>query len=163
MGGTAEEEEIKQNGLLDFKPLLSAPKHSDIVLKCDGTEFHCHKVILVSRSAVFDRMLDQNMVEAEKGEVNIVDVEPDTLKQMLEFVYTGQVQEEDYTPELLYAADKYELSDLVKLCACKFRSKITPETAADILLLADRHGLTALKQETMAKIIAEKARYLENP
>ena len=82
----------------------------------------------------------------------------------------------------------------MKLCAHKFRSKITPETAADILLLADRHGLTALKQvnkkrrifskskrnlslfpdpipllfcsytqETMAKIIAEKARYLENP
>ena len=36
-------------------------------------------------------MLDQNMVEAQKGEVDIVDVDPDTLKQMLEFVYTGQV------------------------------------------------------------------------
>ena len=43
------------------------------------------------RSAVFDHMLDQNMVEAQKGEVNIVDVDPDTLKQMLEFIYTGQV------------------------------------------------------------------------
>ena len=41
------------------------------------------------RSAVFDRMLDQNMVEVQKGEVD--DVDPDTLKQMLEFVYTGQV------------------------------------------------------------------------
>ena len=50
LGGTADEaEEIRQNGLLDFKPLLSDPKHSDIVLKCDGTEFLCHKVILVSR------------------------------------------------------------------------------------------------------------------
>ena len=48
-------------------------------------------MIYFLRSAVFDRMLDQNMVEAEKGEVNIVDVEPDTLKQMLEFIYTGQV------------------------------------------------------------------------
>ena len=43
------------------------------------------------RSAVFDRMLDQNMVEVQKGEVDIVDVDPNTLKQMLEFVYTGQV------------------------------------------------------------------------
>ena len=48
-------------------------------------------MIYFLRSAVFDRMLDQNMVEAQKGEVNIVDVDPDTLKQMLEFVYTGQV------------------------------------------------------------------------
>ena len=48
-------------------------------------------MIYFLRSAVFDRMLDQNMVEAQKGEVDIVDVDPDTLKQMLEFVYTGQV------------------------------------------------------------------------
>ena len=46
---------------------------------------------LNSRSAVFDRMLDQNMKETETGEVEILDVNPDTLKQLLEFIYTGQV------------------------------------------------------------------------
>ena len=40
---------------------------------------------------VFDRMLDQNMKETETGEVDIIDVDPDTLKQLLEFIYTGQV------------------------------------------------------------------------
>ena len=39
----------------------------------------------------FDRMLDQNMKEAQMGEVDILDVNPDTFKQMLEFIYTGQV------------------------------------------------------------------------
>ena len=45
----------------------------------------------IYRSVVFDRMLDQNMEEARTGEVDIPDVDPDTLKQMLEFIYTGQV------------------------------------------------------------------------
>ena len=36
-------------------------------------------------------MLDQNMKEAQMGEVDILDVNPDTFKQMLEFIYTGQV------------------------------------------------------------------------
>ena len=52
LGGTSsatEGELIKQNSLMDFKPLLSDPKHSDIVLKCGGTQFLCHKVILASR------------------------------------------------------------------------------------------------------------------
>ena len=31
------------------------------------------------------------MKEAQMGEVDIVDVEPDTFKQLLEFIYTGQV------------------------------------------------------------------------
>ena len=46
----------------------------------------------ISRSVVFDRMLDQQWMEAARtDEVEIHDVNPDTLKQMLEFIYTGQV------------------------------------------------------------------------
>jgi len=139
LGGSAEEE-MKQNRMLDFQPLLADPKHSDIVLKCGDTTFHCHKVILAASSVVFDRMLDQNMQEAQMGEVDIFDVDPDTLKQMLEFIYTEQVEDETYTAELLYAADKYELGELVKLCARHFRAEVTPENAADILLLAERRS-----------------------
>ena len=40
---------------------------------------------------MFNRMLDHNMTEARMGEVDIVDVDPDTLNKMLEFIYTGQV------------------------------------------------------------------------
>ena len=47
--------------------------------------------ILLSRSAVFDCMLNQDMKEAQVGEVDILDVDPATLKKMLEFIYTGQV------------------------------------------------------------------------
>ena len=35
-------------------------------------------------------MLDHNMTEARMGEVDIVDVDHDTLNKMLEFIYTGQ-------------------------------------------------------------------------
>ena len=114
---------------------------------------------LLSRSAVFDIMLDQNMRESQVGEVDILDLEPETLKQMLEFIYTGQVlgillhkwilkrsisqvQDGKYTEELLYAADKYGLIELViihlrfkinlssissfqiQLCARQFRSEV---------------------------------------
>ena len=45
-GGTDDAEEKM---LFDFKPLLSDPKHSDIVLKCNGKKFPCHRVILAAR------------------------------------------------------------------------------------------------------------------
>ena len=47
-GGGREEEMVDQERLLDFKPLLSDPKHSDIVLKCGDARFLCHKVILAT-------------------------------------------------------------------------------------------------------------------
>ena len=134
-----------------------------------------------------------------------MDLEVETLKQLLEFIYTGevyshyeilkcsmmnrfqffkptyqfdltkhtmsQVANADYSAELLYAGDKYELSRLVselstftrvlnlkffftnkytfpqvQLCARQFKAEISPDTAADTFLLADRHGLGELKQ-----------------
>lgn len=36
-------------------------------------------------------MLDQDMQEARTGVMDIPDVDPDTLKRILEFIYTGQV------------------------------------------------------------------------
>ena len=58
---------------------------------------------LLSRSSVFDAMLDKNMLESQVGEVDILDVEPETLKQMLEFIYTGQV-----LGSLLYVYVKFQ-------------------------------------------------------
>ena len=37
-------------------------------------------------------MLNQDMKEAQVGEVDILDVDPATLKKMLEFIYTGHGQ-----------------------------------------------------------------------
>ena len=36
-------------------------------------------------------MFDQQMIETETAEVNILDVDSDTLKLLLEFIYTGKV------------------------------------------------------------------------
>jgi len=159
LGGGAEVG-VKEMELFDFKPLLKDPKHSDVILKCGDTRFLCHKVILAARSPVFDIMFDQQMIEDETAEVNILDVDSDTFKNLLEFIYTGKVAEERYTAELLYAADKYDLDELVKLCAHQLCTEVSPETAGEILLLAERHSLSELKQEVMMKIVAEKARYL---
>ena len=42
------EEEMNQSKL-DLKPLLLDPSYSDIVLKCGGESFPCHKAILALR------------------------------------------------------------------------------------------------------------------
>ena len=49
LGGTEWEGTIGLGRLLDFAPLLSDSKHSDIVLNCGGSRFLCHKNILALR------------------------------------------------------------------------------------------------------------------
>ena len=43
-------------------------------------------------------MLEQNMKEARTGEVDINDVDPDALKQILEYIYTGKVLQIKLSP-----------------------------------------------------------------
>ena len=54
------------------------------------------------------------MTEVNTGQVDIKDLKEATLGKLLEFIYTGKVAElEDHLEMLLYAADKYQITDLV--------------------------------------------------
>ena len=112
----AEVESEPQESLPIFKPLLTESKHADVVLECGGRKFHCHKAVLSLRSPVLDRMLEVDMEEAAQGCIVIKDMEAEVLEKVLEYVYTGEVEEVgDRLAELLYAGDKYQLTGLVSL------------------------------------------------
>ena len=54
------------------------------------------------------------MKESVTGVVVIQDVEEKTMEKLLEFIYSGKIEETDGQLEmLLYAADKYQITDLV--------------------------------------------------
>ena len=54
------------------------------------------------------------MVETQTGEVVTQDIEEKTMEKLLEFIYTGEVDNmDDQLEMLLYAADYYEIQGLV--------------------------------------------------
>lgn len=71
--------------------------------------FKAHKAILAARSPVFAAMFEHAMEESRANRVEITDVEPDTLAEVLRFIYTGRVVDLDNpnsAQDLLAAADK---------------------------------------------------------
>ena len=62
---------------------------------------------------MFEAMLETNMVEVQRGEVVIKDMEAATMEQLLQFIYTGTVNNMGIAMELVYAADKYQIKELV--------------------------------------------------
>ena len=63
---------------------------------------------------MFERMLKTDMVEAQTGEVVTQDIEEKTMEKLLEFIYTGEIDNmDDQLEMLLYAADYYEIQGLV--------------------------------------------------
>ncbi|XP_011863439.1 PREDICTED: speckle-type POZ protein-like isoform X2 [Vollenhovia emeryi] len=136
--------------LNNFGLLLENEKFCDVTLTVRGKEFQVHKAILVAQSPVFNVMFENEMKEKKTNQVDIDDMDPEVLKEMLRFIYTGKVTNlEKMAGGLLAASDKYQLNTLKVLCQEALRKSLTIENAAEILILADLHSSDQLKVEAI--------------
>ena len=84
--------------------------NSDVIINCNGKVFNCHKFILGARSPVFNAMFQADMKEGNAREVNIDNLDPKVLGDMLQFIYTGKFPNTDeFMKDLLEAANYYQL------------------------------------------------------
>ena len=59
------------------------------VIKCGEVSFECNKFMLTARSPVFKGMFQAEMVESQTNLVNIDDIEPKVVAEMVEYIHTG--------------------------------------------------------------------------
>ena len=106
----------------DFSKLLEGGQFSDITIVCETEEkevvkIPVHKAVLGARSPVFNAMFAHNMSEAQTKEVNIIDLNLPTVRDMLSYMYVGKIEDLNTRSLcLLEAADKYQLSELKAGC-----------------------------------------------
>lgn len=119
---------------------------TDVIIKCGGKEFEVHKAIL-SQSAVFRTMFEVDMSEKRDGIVNVTDMTPAVMSDLVDFFYTGTVPNvKKLAKELLNAAQKYELPRLYAICEGVLKMRITVANVIDTIILADLHNATSLRQ-----------------
>lgn len=156
----------------DFTQLLlhSPPKMSDLKIKVkkpfqrhefeenrtdSDVIFHAHKLILAARSPVFAAMFSSRTLENTTNIIEINDLRPETIQSMLEYIYTGKVNDiKRSTVELYRCADKYQLEDLRLQAEMALMNSISIETSAEILLLADQHHSKDLKSRVIQFIVS---------
>ena len=71
------------------------------------------QVVISFSSDVFETMFESDTEEARQRMVVIEDIKAKTMEKLLEFIYTKRLPENDFLPELIFAADKYNVRDLV--------------------------------------------------
>lgn len=155
----------------DFTQLLlhSPTKMSDLTIKVKKSlhhhdfdennnnadvTFHAHKLILAARSLVFAAMFASRTLENTTNIIEINDLQSETIQSMLEYIYTGKVNDiKRSTVELYRCADKYQLEDLRLQAEMALMNSISIETSAEILLLADQHHSKDLKSRVIQYIV----------
>ncbi|GBM95831.1 Speckle-type POZ protein-like B [Araneus ventricosus] len=128
----------------DFECLLNPETccFADVTFKCGNASIPAHKSLLSIRSPVFAAMFKNPMKENRENKVDISDMDVSVLRIMLTYIYTGKTP--DFTvssaSELLFAADKYQLQDLKRVCCDFLKQNISLENVLRILVLGDMHA-----------------------
>lgn len=152
----------KKRPKLDFSPVTEQPvklgdqlseaftsgEFSDVTLVCGDKQFPCHKFVLSARSDVFKAMFShENTKEGQTNTVEITDTEPDTLEQLLRYLYSDKLDCDmpNLASSLMRAADKYNIPRLKSLCEEAICNNIEVTNAAEILVLAHMHEASNLK------------------
>lgn len=148
--------------LHDNVALLMEPVGSDFIIESeDGVEFPVHRSVLSLHSEVFKAMLKEDMAESKTGHVKLVDVATEDLKIMLEFIYTNtlKVIDDINIPNVIMLADRFNLLGLRKLCDYILIDQLAPDTALDILVLADRFHCGNVKTMALQYIRRNKEHF----
>ncbi|GFS57593.1 BTB and MATH domain-containing protein 42 [Nephila pilipes] len=144
-----EEENDKTIDLIkDIENLYVEGILCDVQLRTATGTFPAHKVFLCARSPVFRQMFTTDMKEKIQGCVDVPDLEDDTVRRMLQYIYTDALEDLQWesTLRLYAAADKYEIVTLKTKCSSFLKRSLCPSNLCDILVLADRHVDDDLKQ-----------------
>ena len=147
----------------DYGNLFESSAHSDVVLKCGQRSFLCHKAILSCRSPVFEAMFSHDMQESRHSEVEIEDLEADTVELMLKNIYSGHLDPGSGTKDLLSAADKYQLSQLKTACELSLSRIIDVSNCVELLILADVHTADTLKNAGLNFIVENLQKIISDP
>ena len=107
----------KEELVKNFEKLFENVELSDITFNVCSQQFPAHKLILVTRSQVFAAMFQHPSKEKLSGVVDVPDIEPNVFKELLRYMYTGEVplnRMDEVAIGLLATADKYLLENLKK-------------------------------------------------
>ena len=140
-----------------FSPQESLDHPFDVTLVVeDGKEFKAHRRVLSKASPFFDKLLKSDMRESNEGIVRLEMLTELCLRDILEFIYTGNVQisTEDNAQELIAMADYLVLPHLKTVATKVLVQKLNVSDAVSTHYFAERYQCKELISATTNFILA---------
>lgn len=104
-----------------------------------GKEFKAHGILLSEASPFFDRLLKSDMKEKREGVIRLEHFSESLMKDILDYIYTGNPQVSlTNAEELVAAADFLLIPDLESLVMKFLAQNLTPSNCLLTFYLAER-------------------------
>ncbi|RCN51624.1 BTB/POZ domain protein, partial [Ancylostoma caninum] len=139
---------------------------TDCVIKVGSKEIKAHRCVLGQHSPVFRSMFNnESMIEAREGIIDIQDAKYESVRAMVEFMYTGSMDTVDANSvdEVLAIADKYEVLPLKEQCERIISNTINQKNITSIAVFADTYSAVLLKQAVIRYLTVHHKNIIRTP
>lgn len=148
----AETRKVNANAIVkNLRKLFISEQKSDVIIKTDAGEIKAHKLILGASSSVLEAAFNR-ADGLRKSEIRIVDFSAGSVKDLIKFFYTGEVETSENSMDLFGLAVKYDVPDLRTMCEEMIAENIDELNALEVFNLGHLHASYPLKRAAFAQI-----------
>ncbi|NXF19557.1 KLHL4 protein, partial [Rhodinocichla rosea] len=117
----------------------------DVLLIAGDQRIPAHRLVLSAVSDYFAAMFTNDVREAKQEEIKMEGVDPEALKALVRYAYTGILElKEDTIESLLAAACLLQLSQVIEVCCNFLMKQLHPSNCLGIRSFGDAQGCSEL-------------------
>lgn len=135
---------------------------TDATLCVQHEEIYCHRIILAASSPYFRAMFSHNLREGRDFRVSFQEVSPWTMKRIIDYVYTGNLEiTTENAQELLSAGSLFEFPAIVAACCDFLKQQLHISNCLGIEEFAMIHSCKKLQDEAHKFVLENFSSVLE--
>lgn len=159
-----------QDTLDGLQRLRSLPKLADVTLLVGERELPCHRSLLALSSPYFHAMFAGDFAESFSARVELRDVEPAAVGQLVDFVYTGRLTITQANVEALTrTASRLHFPTVQKVCGRYLQQQLDATNCLGICEFGEQQGLLGVAAKAWAffrenfEAVAQEDEFLQLP
>ncbi|KAL7648711.1 UNVERIFIED_CONTAM: hypothetical protein RMT77_000618 [Armadillidium vulgare] len=156
--------------LLNLHSLWQSEYFCDVELAAGNYIVKAHRAVLSAASSYFQAMFTGGLIEEKQTLVELKSLTPSTLSQMINFIYTGNINVNiENVQDLIVAADMLQLSEIVHICTSFLKRELTASNCIGIYRFCEAHHLSEMQEATRDFIqsnfpeVVNEEEFLETP